>query len=206
MTPEQIEEWIASYGYFAIVFGTMWDSSGLQLFVVGGGAFAGVSEKLSLPGVILAGALGNLGTDAALYGVGLWRASWLERVVKSEKGKVRLKLISEGMQHYAWPFLVFGRFMPWFGRFVPAVAGVRRVKATRAFAALIVGGLIAGATYGCIGYFAGNVLKELEGYFFWIVIGLLILSIPVAGWLLKSFDQEVERRLAAKRAQAEQAP
>lgn len=169
MDPEQIKEWIAQYGYWAVVIGTFWDSSGLQLFVIGGGAAAGITGELTYIGVVLAGVAGNLGTDLIFYGVGRWHANWLDRVVRSEKNRARLALMGDEMHRYAWPLLIFGRFMPWIGRFIPAAAGIRCVPSRRVLPAIVAGGFVASAAYALVGYAAGAAIEAMEGYSLWVV-------------------------------------
>jgi membrane protein YqaA with SNARE-associated domain len=124
---ESIKAWVEQYGYLAVSLGTLIDQSGLQSFVVAGGVLAGVESRISLLGVILAGAAGSFTSDAILFSIGRWRAGWIERIVKSEKGRMRLEVMQIGMHRWAIPMIAFGRFLPWIGRFMPAAAGLRRV-------------------------------------------------------------------------------
>jgi len=197
---EAIKEYVAVYGYWAIALGTMWDQSGLQAFVVAGGILASVTGKLSLPFVALAGAAGSLGSDVVLFAVGRWRANWLERVMRSEKNRMRLVVLQQGVQRWGWLLLTFGRFLPWLGRFVPAAAGLRRYSATRALVFSLLGSLFAGALYGSLGYYAAESLSWFDEYAIWIGVGALVVSVPIAGWLLKRFDRLVEKRLQADNA------
>ncbi len=86
------ETYIRSYGYLAIMLGTVMDHSGLTMFVVVGGALSSRVEHFWLWGVILAGTAGSMTSDIALFSIGRWRANWLDRFVKSDKNKMRLKL------------------------------------------------------------------------------------------------------------------
>jgi hypothetical protein len=61
---ETIKAWVEQYGYLAVGLGTLIDQSGLQSFVVAGGVLAGVESRISLLGVILAGAAGSFTSDA----------------------------------------------------------------------------------------------------------------------------------------------
>lgn len=191
-----VEDLIERYGYLAVALGTVFDHSGLTLFVVAGGAAASATDKFHLLGVILAGACGSVVSDMLWFGIGRWRAGWLERIVRSERGRARLEVMGQGMRRYALPVLMFGRFLPWLGRFVPAAAGLRRVSSGRAFIYCALGGLFGGALYGCIGYFAAEWVKGIEGWGIWVAAGALVLSIPVAGYALKYFDRKVNAYLA----------
>ena len=193
---ESVTSYVATYSYLAVWLGTIIDHSGLTLFVVAGGVLAGASDSVLLWAVILSGAAGSLTSDLLLFGIGRWRAGWLDRVVKSEKGQLRLQVIGEGMNRRAFAILVLGRFMPWFGRFVPAAAGLRRVHPVKVALYCAVGGLVGGTFYGCLGYFAAGAVISLEVYSIWFALGALALSIPLALFLYRRFDRVVERRLA----------
>lgn len=192
---QTILEWIDRYGLLAVFVGTVADASGMQMFTVAGGVAAQMREGFSLVLVILAGTLANLTSDLVLYAIGRWRARWLDSVVTSEKGKARLKLIGENMRRFAIPILALGRFLPWFGRFVPAAAGLRYVSFSRALFALTLGGLIGSTLYAMIGYWVGKSIAEFEGLGLWIFFGALVLSVPAARFLLQRFDARVESLL-----------
>lgn len=197
---ETVLNYVEQYGYLAVAVGTLADQSGLQSFVVAGGVLAGVRETFSLPGVALAGAAGSFVSDSVLFGIGRWRANWLERIVKSEKGRMRLELLRDGMKRRALPLLVLGRFLPWIGRFVPAAAGLRKVPTLRVLLYSLLGSLFSAVLYALLGYYAAESVKWLEAYAVFIWVGALVLSFPAAGLLLKRFDKRVEMRLAVKRA------
>lgn len=193
-----IEQYIAQYGYFAVAVGTFIDQSGLQSFVIAGGVISQVAEGISIYGVILAGALGSFVSDMLFYGIGRWRANWLDRIVRSQKGRARLKVLENGMRRYAFPLITLGRILPWIGRFVPAAAGLRKVNFARVAAFAAIGSLAIGAAYGMLGYFAAESVKSMGQYSVWIWLGALLVSFPVAGWLLKRFDRAVQRVLEAE--------
>jgi|GEM_PF-1263487 len=195
MDLETILDWIEAYGVLAVFLGTLADSSGLQMFTVAGGIAAELRDGFSIWWVMLAGLAANVTSDMLLYAIGRWRARWLDRVVKSDKGKARLELISKAMQRWAIPILIFGRFLPWFGRFVPAAAGLRYVNRWRALIAVSIGGALCSALYASMGYFLGRSVREFEGLTLWIWGGALVVSIPLASFLLKRFDRRVERLL-----------
>lgn len=192
---ESVKEYVATYGYWAIALGTLWDQSGLQAFVVAGGILASVTGKLSLPLVALAGGAGGLTSDLALFGIGRWRASWLERVMRSDKNRMRLVVLQQGVQRWGWLLLTFGRFLPWLGRFVPAAAGLRRYGAGKTVAFSALGALFGGALYGSLGFYAAESLSWFDQYAIWIGVAALVVSFPIAGLLLKRFDRLVELRL-----------
>jgi membrane protein DedA with SNARE-associated domain len=192
---DTVKEYVNQYGYLAVAVGTLIDQSGLQSFVVAGGVVALLSPGFHLWGVILAGAVGSLASDLVLWGLGRWRAAWLERIVRTEKGKARLKVLQEGMNRYAFPLIAVGRLMPWIGRFVPAAAGLRRVPFWKVAAFATIGALGTSAGYALIGYYAAESISWLDNYAIWIWLGALALSIPIAGLLLKRFDHIVIERL-----------
>ncbi|MBX3459218.1 MAG: VTT domain-containing protein [Planctomycetes bacterium] len=203
---ETVMQYVEQYGYFAVALGTLADQSGLQAFVVAGGVLAGVRENVALWGVVLAGAAGSFTSDAVMYGIGRWRANWLERIVRSEKGRMRLNVLRDGMRRYAFWLLAFGRFLPWIGRFVPAAAGLRKVPALLVLGYSLAGALLSGAFYAMLGFYAAESVRALEEYSLFVWLGALIISFPVAGWLLKRFDRIVTLRLQEQAALATAPP
>jgi len=200
MDLETVQQYVRYHGYWAVAVGTLVDHSGLQAFVVAGGIVASATKQLTFWGVALAGASGSLVSDAVLFGIGRWRARWLERVTKSEKNRMRLVVLQQGVKRWGFWLLVFGRFLPWMGRFVPAAAGLRRYNGVRAMLYALVGSLIAGFGYASLGYFATEVARSFEDYAIYAGVGALLVSFPVAYWLVKRFDRIVERRMTAERA------
>jgi membrane protein DedA with SNARE-associated domain len=198
---ETVKQYVIEYGYVAVAIGTLIDQSGLQSFVVAGGVVALLAPGFHLWGVIIAGAIGSLASDLVLWGLGRWRADWLERIVRTEKGKARLKVLQDGMNRYAFPLIAMGRLMPWIGRFVPAAAGLRRVPFWKIAAYATVGALATSAGYALIGYYAAESISWLDNYAIWIWLGALALSIPIATLLLKRFDHIVMKRLETEQAE-----
>jgi membrane protein DedA with SNARE-associated domain len=193
---ETIRGFLEQYGYPAIAIGTALDQSGMQMFIVGGGALSKNSEKLLLIGVMLAGAVGNLVADSIFYGLGRWRADWLRRIVRKPKSKKRLKLLRRWMRKHALLLITFGRFFPWVGRFVPAAAGLQKVPVWKAALFSLAGSVLAGACFGAIGYAAGSSVEVVGKWAGWVSLGLVLASIPAGIYLLKRFDRRVERELA----------
>jgi membrane protein DedA with SNARE-associated domain len=195
---EAIQAYIRTYGYLAVAAGTFVDQSGLQSFVVAGGVLSRVAAGVSIHGVIGAGALGSFLSDVLLYGIGRWRADWLDRIVRSEKGRARLRVMGDGMRRWAFPLITLGRILPWIGRFVPAAAGLRKVGFLRVAAYSALGSLTLATLYGMLGYFAAESVERMGQHSAWLWLGALLVSVPVAGWFLKRFDRAVQRRLEAE--------
>ncbi len=200
---QTIQAYIVQYGYLAVTLGTLFDHSGLTMFVVVGAAYSRVNPEFMLWGVMLAGMMGSFISDISLFAIGRWRADWLDRLIKSEKNKARLQLLGEGMARYAFPLLVFGRWVPWFGRFVPAAAGLRRVSGKRAVLFTFLGATINSAAQSMIGYYAAASVESFQEYSLWIVGIALAISFPVSWIFAKRFDALVEARL--KKALTERA-
>jgi membrane protein DedA with SNARE-associated domain len=178
-----------------VAVGTLIDQSGLQSFVVAGGALAQLTPGFSLVGVIIAGAIGSLASDLLLWAIGRWRADWLDRFVKSDKGKARLIVLQHGMNNHAFPLLAIGRLLPWIGRFVPAAAGLRRVPFSKVLTFAGLGALGTSAAFAMIGYYAAGSVTWLDQYAIYIWVGALLLSIPIASLLLRRFDRLVMKHL-----------
>jgi membrane protein DedA with SNARE-associated domain len=200
---ETVKQYVIEYGYVGVAIGTLIDQSGLQSFVVAGGVIALLAPDFSLAGVIIAGTVGSLASDLVLWGLGRWRADWLERIVRTEKGKARLKVLQVGMNRHAFPLIAVGRLMPWIGRFVPAAAGLRRVPFWKVAAFATVGALGTSAAYALIGYYAAESISWLDNYAIWIWLGALALSIPIATLLLRRFDRIVIKHLEAEQTKTD---
>lgn len=197
---ETVKQYVVEYGYIGVGVGTLVDQSGLQSFVVAGGAIAQLVEGFHLLGVIIAGTLGSMISDLSLWAMGRWRADWLDRIVRSEKGRARLKVLELGINRRAFPLLAAGRLMPWIGRFVPAAAGLRRVPFFKVLLFTGIGALATSAGYACLGYYAAGTVTWLDDYAIYIWIGALIVSLPIAALLLKRFDKIVMKELADEAA------
>jgi membrane protein DedA with SNARE-associated domain len=193
---ETVREFLERYGYFAIALGTALDQSGMQMFIVGGGALSRNSDRLMILGVMAAGAAGNFLADSIFYGLGRWRADWLKRFVRKPKARKRLKLLRRWMKKHAPPLITFGRFFPWVGRFVPASAGLQKVPVWKEALFSLLGSAIAGVAFGAIGYAAGSSVEAVGKWAGWVSLALIIASIPAGWYLLRRFDQRVERELA----------
>lgn len=192
---ESIKDLIANYGYYAVAVGTMWDQSGLQGFVIAGGVLASVTGHLNPWLVALCGAAGSFASDLLLFSIGRWRARWLERFARSPKGAMRLTMLQEGMKRWGWALLTLGRFMPWMGRFVPAAAGLRHYPVVPALLFTVLGSLVSGLMFAALGFYAAESMKWLDQYMLYIGLGALVISVPVAVWMLKRFDRMVEKRM-----------
>jgi membrane protein DedA with SNARE-associated domain len=199
---ETVKQYVVEYGYIGVGVGTLIDQSGLQSFVVAGGVIAQLADDFHLLGVVIAGTLGSLVSDLTLWAIGRWRADWLDRIVRSEKGRARLKVLELGIKRRAFLLLAAGRLMPWIGRFVPAAAGLRRVPFVKVLLFAGIGALASAAGYACIGYFAAGSVTWLDEYAIFIWLGALAVSIPIAALLLKRFDKVVMRELENEVARA----
>lgn len=192
---ETIKTYLEQYGYPAIILGTMADQSGMQMFIVGGGTLAKVSDKFLIWIVFAAGALGNFAADAVFFGLGRWRADWLEHFVKKPKAKARMKVLRRWMHKWALPLIGLGRFFPWIGRFVPAAAGLQKVPVWKVALYSLCGSVLAGVAFGALGYGLGESIVQLDEYSIYIVIGVVVGSIPASWWLLRRFDRVVKEEL-----------
>jgi membrane-associated protein len=192
---ETAREYVIEYGYLAVAVGTLIDQSGLQAFVVAGAVISEIEPGFNIYGVILAGACGSFVSDVLMWGIGRWRAGWLDRIVRTDKARMRLKVLEDGMQRHAFPLLTFGRLMPWIGRFVPAAAGLRRVSFRKLLLYSALGSIASAAGFAMIGYYATESVRLLDEYATLIWLGALAVSIPVTMYLLRRFDRIVKARL-----------
>ncbi len=196
MDYESIQKFILEYGYFAIAAGTVIDASGLQLFIIAAGVLAGMEEEFFLSGVIIAGSIGNLLSDHFFYALGRWRANWLERLFRTKhpSKKEKFERTKELVQRYAWAFFIFGRFVPWVGRFIPALAGLQKLSSGRFFLLSLAGSLIAASGFAALGYFGGEAIRKLEGWSVYLALGGFLLSLLVISLSLKKIGRWLEKK------------
>ena len=195
---DTISGYIHSYGYLAVAIGAVLDHSGLSNISAIGAAVAKYTGELSFWGVIIAATAGMFASDLIFYAIGRWRAGWIERIVRSEKGRLRLHVLRQHMKKYAWPLLIFGRFLPFLGRFVPAVAGIGGIGPARLCAACLAGSGLSALGFAAIGYFAGEWIKQFDEYALWAGIGAFIVGLFIVGYIFKHINAIVERELDRK--------
>ncbi len=83
-------------------------------------------------------------------------------------------------EKYGKMALIAGRFLPIIRTFAPILAGVIQIELKKFFMYNLSGALLWIGSISGIGFFLGRRFPQIEGYLWWIVIGLIILtSIPV---------------------------
>ncbi|MGD9508411.1 MAG: DedA family protein [Geminicoccaceae bacterium] len=153
----QVEHLLSHYGYLALVFGSALDGTPIMLL----GGFAAHRGWMSLPLVILFGALGSFLAGAAWYlaahQIGdrllALRPSWA-----AEVARVRPRL-----ERWDAPVIVGVRFLPGLALGGLLAAGLYGVPLRRFMLLNAIGALGWAIVYGLLGYVLGRAVEGLFG-------------------------------------------
>jgi membrane protein DedA with SNARE-associated domain len=180
---------LISYGYLVVFVGAALDNFGLPAsgdIVLFAGGFLANEGRVSLPLVMLAGALGGWASDNAYYWIGRKGGRpLLNRIAKtrllhfliSEKNLARVEGYFES---HGGKTVFVGRFGPGLRSMTPLFAGVTRMNYAR-FLPYNLAAVIAWAVaYTLVGYIFGEYWAELltvARSFGYAVVGLVVLAL-----------------------------
>lgn len=185
-----VEEWIANYGYVAVLLGTFLE--GETVLVIAG--FVAHRGHLELWLVIAAAFLGTFLGDQLFFYLGRVkgddvlnkRPAW-----KAKSGRV-LALLT---RHQLWLILGF-RFLYGLRTVTPFLIGVSGVAPLRFLVLNGIGALVWAIVVGLLGYFLGHavelVLGEVKRYELWIIA--LIAFLGGCIWLAHRFNRTKRER------------
>jgi membrane protein DedA with SNARE-associated domain len=171
------ERLVSHWGYLAVGLGAFVEGEGV-LLSAGALAHAGL---LSLPLVVLAGALGSLAWGQAWFFLG---TAYGQRFLEPRpKWRARAVAVEHWMRSYgSWLVLAF-RFIAGAAIVLPVLFGASRYRRGRFLLLDGVGALAWAIVFACAGFGAGAVLRRLQGS----TAGVLeIVVIAVGGVLLGS--------------------
>src|SRR5665213_1638394 len=201
-----IPDLIANYGYAAVFFVVLLESSGIPLpgetILVCASVYAGTQHGLDIRVIIAAAATGAILGD----NVGFWIGRRFGRTLLMKYGH-RVGVDRQKLALGEYLFMRFGGRIVFVGRFVALLrvyaallAGINRLRPLDFAVYNAAGGAIWAATFGLGGYLFGKNLQHFVG-----PIGWVALVVFVAGcYVLWAFFKTHERRFlaAAERAVA----
>lgn len=176
-----LEQWVASYGYYAIVAGTFLE--GETILVIGG--FLAHRGYLTLPGVVAAAFLGTLFGDQLYYYIGRFKGiPLLERKPAWKRQSERLlKLLR---RHEVLLILGF-RFLYGLRTVTPFLIGASGIAPLRYTVLNVIGAAVWAVVIGIAGYLVGQalelVLDEVKRYELWILAA--IAGSAAVAWLVR---------------------
>jgi membrane protein DedA with SNARE-associated domain len=165
--PVWIEHDIATFGYWAVLVAVALESMGVpfpgETALLAGAIYAGVTGRLDIALVIVAGAVGAILGDNIGYSIGriggypLLRR--LTQVLRIE-GK-SLRYTQRFFARYGGSAVFFGRFFSVLRTYVALLAGVNRMPRRSFFFWNAAGGIVWALGYGLLGYLLGHNLPLL---------------------------------------------
>jgi membrane-associated protein len=97
--------------------------------------------------------------------------------------------------------IVLARFMPFIRTFAPLVAGATEMRYSRFLFFNVVGGLIWGTGVTFAGYSLGQSIPDLDRYFLFVVVAVVLISAaPAMIHLAREYGPQVRERLARRSA------
>ena len=200
---QHLHEFIAAYGYFAVMILVGLESAGVPLpgetALVTAAVFAG-QGTLHIGGVIACAALAAIIGDNAGYWVG--RAFGFPLIYKYGSAihvdEGRLKVAQYLFMRHGGKIVFFGRFIAILRAFAAFLAGVNRMSWPQFLLFNAMGGIVWASIFGLGGYFLGLAFEHYAR-----PVGLAALVCAVIGAVLAS--RIIAEREQALRAEAEAA-
>jgi membrane protein DedA with SNARE-associated domain len=164
-----IQNLIASYGYAAIFFVVLLESSGIPLpgetILVCASVYAGTQHGLDIRVVIGVAACGAILGDNIGYWVGrtFGRALLLRYGNYVGIGAQKLALGEYLFMRYGGSIVFFGRFVALLRVYAALLAGINRLKPVDFALYNGAGGLVWASSFGLTGYFLGKNLQHFVG-------------------------------------------
>ena len=191
---EQLLDWVgpffSTYGYALIVVATLLESSAFVGVVVPGdvilamGGIYAARGELSLPWVIVLGALGTMGGESIGYWLGhRYGEALLRRLPFADRAQDKIDRAREAFARNDSKVLLVGRFASGLRVIVPFTAGMSQTTTYRRFMAFVIPTAIVWAVgVSLLGYLLGEnvgLIDTILSRFGW---GMLILvALVVAG-------------------------
>jgi membrane protein DedA with SNARE-associated domain len=178
-----VENWINTYGYWAILFGTFLE--GETVLILGG--FAAYQGYLKLPWVILAAFVGTLSGDQLFFYIGRKYGS---RILASRPAwQVRVDRVKGLLERFQDYLILLFRFLYGLRMLTPFVLGFSRVPRARFLLLNTVGALVWAIAVGTGGFLFGHALGVLMGdlkRYETLILGLVILT-GIVVWMIHGY-------------------
>jgi membrane protein DedA with SNARE-associated domain len=178
---DDIHQFIATYGYLAVLIGTFFE--GETLLLIAGfmtwQAHGDASPALQMPLVIILATLGATAGDQLYFYLGRYRREWVFRRFP--------KLQTKALKVYGWverhPHLIIigSRFVYGFRIVTPIVLGTSRVPAWQYSILNVLGACLWALLVTNAGYFLGGMMERLLGDLHkiqkYLALGILLIGI-----------------------------
>jgi membrane protein DedA with SNARE-associated domain len=198
--PGTISHLLSTYGYWAIFFLVMLESSGIPLpgetVLVSASIYASTTHGLDIRLVVACAAAGAILGD----NIGFWVGrEFGQRLVTRWGPSVGLderkqKLGQYLFLQYGGPIVFFGRFVAVLRAFAALLAGVNRLAPWRFLMFNATGGILWASVFGFGGYMLGEGIHRVAGPIGWVALAVAAIG-GVALWL---FFKKHEERLIAQ--------
>ncbi len=201
---DQLERWLAEYGYLAVFVLVGIESIGIpvpgETMLIIAAVYAAAAGKLSILLVVAVAAAGAVVGDNLGYAVGRfggWRLlrRWGRYVRIDEK---KLKLGRYLFMRHGGKVVFFGRFVGILRTYSAALAGANHMRFRRFFAFNLSGGVIWAAVYGFGYFYVADIVTSL-GTPVAVALGLIAAGVAVGIFVV------IRRNLAAWEERAERA-
>ena len=188
---ETLLDWIgpffSTYGYALIVVATLLESSAFVGVVVPGdvilamGGIYAARGELSLPWVIVLGALGTMGGESIGYWLGhRYGEALLRRLPFADRAQDKIDRAREAYARNDSKVLLVGRFASGLRVIVPFTAGMSQTSYRRFMAFVVPTAIVWAFAVGLLGYLLGENVELIDtilSRFGWGVLALVILGV-----------------------------
>ena len=193
-----LQPFIESYGYFAVLLVVSLESSGLPLpgeaTLVTAAIYAGTTHGLSIVWIIAAAAAGAIIGDNIGFFVGRELGVPLLKRYGGRVGldREKLRLAQYLFQIHGGKIVFFGRFIAVLRAFAALLAGANRFPWDRFLVFNAAGGIVWATLYGSAAYLFGRSIHKIVGPV-GIVLAIAALVAVIVGWrFLKSHEAALQ--------------
>lgn len=194
-----VQVMIANYGYAAVFFVVLLESSGIPLpgetILVCASVYAGTRHGLDIRAIIGSAACGAILGD----NVGFWVGRRFGRTLLLKHGNFigidgqKLALGEYLFMRYGGAIVFLGRFVALLRVYAALLAGVNRLRPVDFAIYNAAGGLVWASAFGLGGYFLGENIQHFVGPIGWMALA----TFTVGGYFLWSFYKSHEKRFLA---------
>jgi membrane-associated protein len=199
----QFAEDAAAYGYWAVLLVVAGDGVFPVLpgeTAIVAAAVLAADGALSLPLVILAGAVGAVIGDSAAFWIGRAGGGPIKRFVTRFAGPERLQAAERMVRRQGAALVFVGRFLPGIRIAINLSCGAGQMAYPRFLIFDMLGGIVWATQAALLGYFAGKAFAGQLWVAFVVAFGVTAL---VGGFVTVKERQRVRREKAAAEAEAE---
>ena len=180
-----LEQWIHTYGYWALLLGTFLEGETILLIA----GFVASQGGLWLPLVMLTAWVGSFTGDQFFFYLGRYKGRELLQKVKP--WRERSARVHELIDKYDTLIMLGVRFMYGLRIVTPLVLGSSPINAGRFFFLNALGAVLWAVLVPSAGYMFGSALNftlgDVERYKYWVVLALFLVSssVGLVMWLYK---------------------